>query len=290
MRPRFEMDPRLDWHELRDPPRAAEHVSPRRAPLWIAIDASMLRREPEGASFGAMLLLGLPLERLAMRGTSITEGPRAPKDAPPPALKPPPGTKPEVPPAQAKLPPAPPSAIPPPLRVPVEITPEAARDAVEAALRRAKLADADARFDALARRARGAAALPELRLRVVRTVDQGQTLSPTEYDPQRTTASGGSSLWLEARATWRLDRLVFADEEVALERMRHERAEARARLTAQVLRVLFEWQRALALADNPAGSPEENLAARLKALEAAAELDLLTGGWLTKWRETKAGS
>lgn len=279
--PRLELDPRLDLHE-----RSLRLNAPAHAPLWFAIDAS-LRREPTGdTSFGAMLLVGLPLERLRApdpRVASFAEGPRA---DPPPALKPPPRAKVESPPAPPKLPPAPPDAQPPPLRIPHVVTPDAARAAVDAALRRAHLVDPDARLDAIAFRARTSAALPELRLRVLRSVDQGQALSPTEYDPFRTTATGGSSFWMEARATWRLDRLVFADEEIALERMRHERAEARAKLTARVLKLLFEWQRSLALADNPNASPEENLAARLRALEEEAEIDLLTDGWLTRWRAT----
>jgi hypothetical protein len=286
--PRRELDPRLD---LGDPARAPHVASPRRMPLWVALDGSFLRQTDRGTGFGAMLLLGLPLDRLYARDVrvaAIADPPRPPAREPaaeaPPVLKPPPHAKAEAPPPPPKLPPAPASAVPPPLRVPVVVTPEAARAAVEAALAHEKLGDPDARIDALASRARVSAALPELRLRTLRSVDQGQTLAPTEYDPTRTTATGGSSFWLEARATWRLDRLVFADEEVALERMRHERAEARARLTSRVLKLLFEWQRALALADNPAASPEENLAARLKALEAEAEIDLLTGGWLGRWR------
>jgi len=292
--PRRELDPRLD---LGDPSRAPRLASPRRAPVWFAVDGSLLRQSDRGAVFGAMLLVGLPLDRLyarEVRAGAVADPPRRPAADPaadrvadPPALKPPPRAKAEAPPPPPKLPPAPASAVPPPLRVPVVVTPEAARAAVEAALKREKLYDPDARIDALATRARVSAALPELRLRTLRSVDQGQTLSPTEYDPARTTATGGSSFWLEARATWRLDRLLFADEEVALERMRHERAEARARMTARVLKLLFEWQRALALADDAARSPEENLAARLKALEAEAELDLLTGGWLSRWRAGK---
>jgi hypothetical protein len=171
-----------------------------------------------------------------------------------------------------------------PLRVPVVVTPAAARAAVDAALRRAKLVNPDTRLDALASRARYAAGLPELRLRVMRTVDDGQTLSPVSYDPTRIVAVDAVRFWLEARATWKLDRLIFAEEEVALERMRHERAEAQTRLTKEVLKLLFEWQRALANADNLLLAPEEHLAAELKAIEAEAELDLLTDGWFSRWR------
>lgn len=170
------------------------------------------------------------------------------------------------------------------------MTPLVARAAVDAALRRARLVDPSATIDALASRAHRAALLPELRLRVSRTIDEGQTLSPTEYDPARRTATGGTSLWLEARATWRLDRLLFADEELAFERLREQRAEQRARLSARVLEKLFLWQKANALADDPSASPEDNLAARLHVLEAETELDLLTSGWFSRWRSGAAGA
>jgi hypothetical protein len=90
--------------------------------------------------------------------------------------------------------------------------------------------------------------------------------------------------YVEGRASWHLDRLVFGTEELRLERMRYNRANAQARLRGQVLQLLFEWQRALAIAESPVLLPEENLAARLKVLEAEAELDILTGGWFTTWR------
>ena len=285
--PRAERDPRLDLPEPRAPT-----ISSLRAPVWIALGV-MLRqastseqsadpRSADGRSAGAMILLGLPIERVrALRGPlGIADDPAKP------ALKPPPRAKTEAPPTPPKLPPAPPTDAPP-LRIPVVISPATARGAVDAALRHARLSDPDARVDSMIARARGSSALPEFRLRVLRSVDQGQALAPTEYDPTRTTATTGSSLWVEARATWRLDRLIFAEEELSLERMRHERAEARAKLTSRVLKLLFEWQRALAQADNASASPEENLSARLKALEAEAEIDLLTDGWLTRFRASQ---
>src|SRR5262249_54746022 len=109
-------------------------------------------------------------------------------------------------------------------------------------------------------------------------------LSPTSYDPYRVVAVDAVRFGLEASATWRLDRLLFAREEIALERMRHLRVESQTRLRREVIRLLFEWQRAIAAADKPTLSPEENLAARLRAIESEAELDLLTDGWFAKWR------
>jgi hypothetical protein len=265
LHPRAEQDPRLD---LREP--GARLPSPLRAPLWFAIDASLRRQDGGPTAIGGMLFVGLPLERLAARPVRIAEPPAPPQPEPPKPAPPP------------KMPP--PAAPQAPLRIPIAVTPDAARGAVEAALRKARLVDPDAHIDAMALRARQSAALPELRLRALRSVDQGQTLAPTEYDPTRLTATTGSSLWMEARATWRLDRLLFAEEEVALERARQRRAEARAKISAHVLKLLFGWQKALAQADNPAASPEENLAARLHVLEAEAELDLFTDGWFGRWK------
>jgi hypothetical protein len=296
--PRMELDPRLD---LPEPPMQPRLPSPLHAPLWVAVSGTAVERTEGKSLFGAMLLLGIPLDRIATHdrgGPAIAEGPSPPPPpAPPPRgapspvapLKPVPQPKLDVAPRPASLK-LPSVDAPPPLRIPVRVTPEVARAVVAAALHRAHLAEPDRHLASMVTRVRNAAILPELRIRALREVDQGQTLSPTDYDPSRTTATGGISLWIEARATWRLDRIVFADEEVAIERLAHTRAEARAKLTARVLKLLFEWQRALALADNPAASPEENLTARLKALEAAAELDVLTDGWLGRWREEHAAT
>ena len=302
--------PRL---ELRDPePLAPYRATPRQPSLWVAVELNMLHRSMASVAgadaphlqaptaIGGLILVGVPIERLAMRARRasstpvIAEAPASdrrggarPAPAPAQRLKPARQAKLEAPaPSQEKLP-ARPAAEQAPLRVPIIVTPAAARAAVDAALRHARLARPDARIVGMTSRARGSAALPELRLRVSRTVDEGQGLSPTEYDPTRTTATGGTSLWLEARATWRLDRLVFADEEVALERIREGRAAARARVVAAVLRSLFAWQRALAHTENPNASLEERLAATLKVIEAEAELALMTDGWFTKWRATQ---
>jgi len=259
-----------------------------RAPVWVALEAQLCERASGARGIGAMLLLGLPLDRLARPrlATGIAQD-AAPTLKPPPRpprsarVEPPPDPSPVPPPARA------PAEPEPPLPIPVVVTPEVARDAVHAALRHAHLADPDGRLDALASRARSSALLPELRLRATRLVDDAQNLSPTEYDPERTTASGGTSVWIEARATWRLDRLVFADEEVPIERMRYERAEAQSRLVAHVLELLFGWQRALALEADPGRTPEEHLNDSLKVIETEAMLDVVTDGWFTRWRRKR---
>jgi hypothetical protein len=255
------------------------------------VELGIARLEGGERSLTGMLLASIPLERLSARAgapspPSAVAEPAAPRLKPAPATPSPPRAAPEI-----ELPEPPPSAQPaeaePPLPLPVRVTPAMARAIVEAALRRSRLLDPEARIDAIASRARTSSLFPELRLRVSRLVDEAESLAPTEYDPARRTASGGTSLWLEARATWRLDRIVFADEEIALERLRRERAELQAKLTARVLELLFAWQRAVALAADPGQSPEEHRAATLAALEAEASLDLLTGGWMTRWRAAR---
>jgi len=94
--------------------------------------------------------------------------------------------------------------------------------------------------------------------------------------------SVGANLVLELRLTWRFDRLLYAGDEPSIERVRLERQDARARVATHVLEVLFAWQRArFAEADAPPGSRELQ-EARLRAAEAEATLDVLTGGWFTQ--------
>lgn len=243
-----------------------------------------LRRGDAGDAFGGLALLTIPLDRLARRSTFAQSAPRlkpTPRgrrddEAPAPASAP----------APAEAPPAPPPELP---TLPVRLTRTLARAAVDAALRHAGLADGDARLDALASRARSSALLPELRLRAMRQIDASENLAPTEYDPERITATGGTSTWLEARATWRFDRLLFADDEVPLERMRHERGEARSRLTARVLELLAAWQRARLVEDDAARPVDERVEAMLKALETEAALDVVTGGWFGRRSAADAG-
>lgn len=171
-----------------------------------------------------------------------------------------------------------PSAIPrPPRRL--RLPPRLVREVVQAALRSNGLGPDQDRLTGIATRARASAALPELRLRVVRGLDQSLRFVPTEGDPYRTQATDGASMLYEARATWRLDRLVFADEEIAVERLRAERAGERRKLVHHVLDVLSAWQRARPLAS---GSEEERDDREARRDAATATLDGLTDGqWST---------
>jgi hypothetical protein len=166
---------------------------------------------------------------------------------------------------------------------PVVVTTEVARSCVRAAWRALGIAD-DGSIDSLAARARSSAALPELRLRAVRTLDESGKVVYSDADPYHYTEAGAATNWIEARLTFRLDRLLFADDEVSLERIRLERSEARSRAAAKVLQALFEWQRAYALVAEPALSTAEHFAAVLRELEASAVLDVMTDGWFGRFR------
>jgi hypothetical protein len=149
---------------------------------------------------------------------------------------------------------------------------------LRAALLRAGQSRARRRLSSLGRRARSSAVLPELRLRAERTTDESLRLAPTAADPYRYTRAGGVSTSFEARATWHLDRLVFADEEVRIEELRRLQKRSARRLLAEVLAALVDWQRALWGEVDPVESDEQRLAARLARIRAEVTLDLLTGG------------
>ncbi|MDI1446518.1 hypothetical protein [Polyangium sp. 6x1] len=249
--------------------------------LWVSLQASFVRRDEGKNDLGAMVLVGVPLERLAeSAGTRRARGRVAKATSADPAAP----SKEPAPPIDPQAPPEAPRAMPE-----LSISPAVARAVVSAAIEHARLEEHVARVDRVASRARASALLPELRLRVTRLLDESRALAPTEYDPDRVTASGGSSLWLEARATFRLDRLVFADEEVALERLREERAGARHKLEARVLEALFTWQRACVERDDEARDPEVRTRATLTAMEAESTLDVLTGGFWSRWKATRSG-
>jgi hypothetical protein len=167
------------------------------------------------------------------------------------------------------------------------IRPRDARAAISAAQRVAGTVPADERLDDLATRARWSALLPQLRLRATRLIDESNSLSPTSYDANRITSSGGASLWLEARTTWSLDRLLFASEEVPIERLRQKQHDDRAEASRRVLDLLFRWQRAAYAVSDPQAHPDQCPSAWLKEQQLAAALDVKTGGWLTRWRNER---
>jgi hypothetical protein len=247
--------------------------TPRSAPggeAWVSL-AGFTRESAVGArEVGGMLVVGLPLDRF----TRVS--------------------------ARAAVP-ASPSVGPQVVAVAgaaeeqsVAVTPRRARATVEAAWRAAGLGNDDARLDAIVSRARWSALLPETRLRAIRYDDQ-RLYTESAADVNRLRDSAGANVGLEARLTWRFDRLLYAEDEPSFERMRLERHDARARIGGRVLEALFHWHRAWLEvrwaqaasrdAREPPSRPSRDEAeATLRVMEAEATLDVLTGGWFTASR------
>ncbi len=235
--------------------RALARPNARVAPTWLSIGGFGSVRNDALHEVGIVVVLGFPLDRVV---------------APPPSTRLRPHFFGEGPAAVPS-----PSA---PVVVSTPVTPRLARGAVAAAFRASGIAADDAVLDAFAARARLAGLLPETRLRALRTQDQSAKVDSLS-DVQRTTDSAGANLWLEARLTWRLDRLVYSDDEPQLERLRADRVEARARIASKVLELLFRWQRAIVDTHQTLPTSPEGVEAALRVAEAEVALDVVTAGW-----------
>jgi hypothetical protein len=248
-------------------PRVAAGIGDTNGPSTVSLSLAT-RRTPARRDYAGTLMLTLPTD-------FFTAPPRKAKRMPEEFIDD--G-------GESPLPPGLPRVIPRSERALPPLRPGDARAAVSAAEDMAGVRQRRERIDDLAMRARWSALLPQLRLRATRLIDESQSLSPTSYDPSRTTNSGGASLWLEARTTWHLDRLLFASEEVRIERLR-QRAEVRAAQTrVMILELLGRWSQALLHIRDPALDSQQCLVAELEAEHLAAMIDVLTQGWFAKWR------
>lgn len=227
----------------------------------FTLSASFALHTEEGGSrnMGGMLFLELPIDRWLRSSTSVAE-------------------------ASATRAEAPPEGSAEPVELPVLVTTEVAKQAISAARGRALGRRPLSRLDDLASRARRSALLPELRLRVLHELDEEAKVSPTDSDPYRTSEAGGRSLGFEARATWKLDRLVFADEELPITRLSLDTEAALRKVEQEVLAMLLEWQRAKTLEADALRSAEEHRDDVLHVMALELSLDLATDGFFSRWR------
>jgi hypothetical protein len=227
--------------------------------LGARAETGAARRELSG-----FLALSVPFERLA--------APRvAAADAPPPP--PVPAVPVEQPAEQVTKPPT-----VRPRALDATALAALARGALAAARRAEHAPERERALDGLASRARLSSLLPEVRVRAARTRDESLRLTPTTDDPYRFTLAGGDAVVLEGAATFRLSRLLFADEELAVERLRLERERNAERRVARVLERVLAWHAALVrLASAGEEGDRERLSLELDA--ASVELDVLTNGW-----------
>ncbi len=147
---------------------------------------------------------------------------------------------------------------------------------VHAALRDQR--SSEDRLASLDFRSRHSAWLPELRFKIGRNTDQSLRLTPTQDDPSRYQVTGAADLRFEGQVTWKFHRLVFADEQIAVERLRGQRAQAYQKLAHEVLELLFAWQSAEVRVQSDALHDDERALAELQALQARLALDVLTHG------------
>ncbi|MGC4069931.1 MAG: hypothetical protein QM784_35795 [Polyangiaceae bacterium] len=151
-------------------------------------------------------------------------------------------------------------------------------DAVQAALSAQGILPTLRRLEGLTSRARASALLPEVRFRAGRDVDQSLRLSPTEDDPYRYTQSGGVSFVLEGQATFRLSRLLFANEELGIERLLLAQARERQRVTEGLVEELLRWQQAYRVLASKALASSR---VEAELFESTLRLDVMTGGWFS---------
>jgi len=242
-----------------DADRLERIESKRYGASWLSLTGFARDLDGQTRDFGALATLELPLERMAFHQAAR------------PLLKN----------ALAAAPLVPAGAFSP---ASLPVTRDIAHTAVVAAWRAAGLSANDAKVDDLASRARWSALLPEARVRVARHFDESARIDSTTSGDPRTTDSAGANLWLEARLTWRLDRVLYANDEPAFERIRFERYDARSRLAVRVLALLGQWQRAWVDAHLSAPDSTETLEVSLRLSDAEAALDVLTGAWFGRWR------
>lgn len=159
------------------------------------------------------------------------------------------------------------------------LTPKFVDAAIKSALASQGITSTLGRLEGLATRAKTSALLPEVRFRAGRNADQSLRLAPTADDPYRYSQSGGVAYVLEGAATFRLNRLVFANEELGIERLRLAQARERERMTSAVVDELLAWQdayRELSQGGASAGRGQVRLS------QSALRLDVLTGGWFSE--------
>lgn len=173
------------------------------------------------------------------------------------------------------------------------LTPRLARSVVNAAWRASGIGSDDARLDAIVSRAHWSAILPETRLRAIRYDNATLLSSLDDSGGTYLRDSGGTNIGLEARLTWRFDRLLYSDDEPSFERIRLEQRDARSRVAAKSLELLFHWQRAQldlrTLPPSQIGTRDEADVV-LRVMETEAALDVVTNGWFTTHRPKRGVS
>src|SRR5690606_1442521 len=161
------------------------------------------------------------------------------------------------------------------------ITPRLAKAVADAALRAAGYHTLGAELRASKSRARWSAALPDLRLRAARGIDETARVDYAGNVVGDTRLTGRADVRLEAAVTWRLSELLFSGREPTLTRIELTFLRQRQEVARSALQALFRWQKAQNALADPDAHPDEHAATLLEAVEAEVILSVLTGGWFS---------
>jgi hypothetical protein len=149
---------------------------------------------------------------------------------------------------------------------------------LQAAWRTAGTTESSWDLSDMARRSRVSGLVPELHLRAMRVQDTTARVD-TRSDTAKASGTVGEDLWLEARLSFRLDRLVYADEETGLHRLRLEVLQGKRLVTQRVIELLQKVLRAQADAEASVDGSPEGRDAQEQLTEHGLALDLLTDGF-----------
>ena len=146
----------------------------------------------------------------------------------------------------------------------------------DAALRRANVdSAAAARW---LRRARIAAALPTLSVQFDHRLDRGWVLDQEVGQADALRSDAGNQAVVRAKATWELDRLIYAPDELRAARAAIDTADLRERILVEVTALYFERQRLLLERElAPPADLDTAIAAALRLREVEGVLAGLTG-------------
>lgn len=246
--------------------------------LSVSLSGSRWQRD-DGAGYQAMVQVEVGWEQLLFGRSTAAQLAEAADPEPQTT----PGAPPNELPLHEESPPRP-TAVQEPAPLPAQPLPPWFRSDFARALLRVVLRTSGhtrGSLESLSVRSRTSTLLPVLRLRAGRGADETLRYSPTLDDPDRWLQSGGAELRYEGQATWTLDRLIFADDEIAIERLRQQAARTVADRGVRALKVLFEWQAATLRLDRSELDEEAQLKLQVLKIQSEIELDVLSGGWFS---------
>ena len=245
------------------------HPSSAKSSTWLSLVGFTKSYSTAVREVGAMATVGIPLDQLAQtRHSSSGSTSKRGSSIPIRASKKPVHSKHPLPKKNLLDPSKPPAPLPPTW----------VRAAVAAAWRAHGLQGEESRLKDMTKRARWSAALPETRLRATHT-QNGQARVDLLIDEQKYYDRNGFNMGLEARLTWRFDRLHYSEAEPKLARMRMDQIDAKSDIAKKVLHAIFQWQQARLEEYTSPPRSKKRLKASEQRWEAEMTLDVLTGGW-----------